>query len=111
LSKNEEDGYQKDLVENPYEIYAIAYCHHCKKEKVIMRRYAKEEEEGIQSEHMTGNLMGVCVNVECRFYKDISKIKNWRKEDIEIPEMKKVSRTRMNGGRSIELTTNILSSA
>ena len=50
-----------------------------------MRRRAWEDENA-ETDRITGNLIGVCVNSDCAYYRDIKKIKNWKVEKVEIPE-------------------------
>ena len=86
LSKNNEGGHQKEMTENPYEIYHLSKCLQCGATKKILRRWKEatmDEKPGI-----TGNIIGVCVNPNCGYFRDIKKIKNWQVEDVEIPNIR-----------------------
>jgi len=45
-------------------------CHHCGESK---KKLVKHLEDGTQTE----TIIYVCVNKECPFFKDVSKLKNW----------------------------------
>lgn len=87
---------QERIEIEPYEIHRIYKCDECHRRTTIMRRIVKvsiAERAWYETsgERISANFIGICENKDCRNFRDITKIQNWRKEHVEIDETKKTT--------------------